>query len=62
MKTFVFPFALGFLLGRYMYLNHTKKEALDREARIQQRLLDALEDLGLSERDSSITSTSILKP
>jgi len=61
MKNTVLAFAAGILIGRYIYINNDKKEAQRMEARIKRRLMDALEDLGLSKREITSRSNTILR-
>ncbi len=52
MKHTVFTLAIGILIGRYIYINYDREQALKKEARLKQKLFETLEDLGLSRKES----------
>jgi len=60
MKNTLLALGVGFLIGRHVYKNYDKKEAQRKEALIKNRLMETLEDLGLSKRESKSQSNRIL--
>ena len=61
MKNTVITLAVGILIGRYIYINYDKQEALRKEADIKRRLMETLEDMGLSKREARASSRSIFR-
>lgn len=61
MKNTILAFGVGIFIGRYIYINYDKKEARRKEAQIKARLVETLENLGLSKREVKSRSHSILK-
>ena len=48
----VISLAVGFWLGRQIYLKYSKEEALQKERRLKERLKKLLEDTGLSKSEA----------
>ncbi|TPN87127.1 hypothetical protein [Aquimarina algicola] len=61
MKNTILALGVGFLIGRHIYKNYDKKEADLKEAQIKRRLVDTLEELGLSKREVRSQSNHILR-
>ncbi|WP_025663287.1 hypothetical protein [Aquimarina megaterium] len=61
MKNTIITLGVGFLIGRYIYINRDKKEAHRKEAQIKRRIIATLEDLGLSKREIKEQSNTIFK-
>ena len=50
MKT-VAALAIGFWLGRQLYINYDRQQAIQKEAAVKRRLKNALGDLGISKAE-----------
>lgn len=61
MKNTLLALGVGFLIGRHIYKNYDRKEAQRKEALIKKRLIETLEDLGLSKREVKSQSNHILR-
>lgn len=61
MKNTLLALGVGFLIGRHIYKNYDRKEAQRKEAQIKRRLIETLEDLGLSKREVTSQSNHILR-
>lgn len=61
MKNTLLALGVGFIIGRHIYKNYDKKEAHLKEAQIKKRLIQTLEDLGLSGREIKSRSHHILR-
>lgn len=59
MKT-ILTLSVGFWLGRQLYINYDKKEALKREAQVKKRLVDFLETNRFSQSDTTKYVTKII--
>lgn len=59
MKT-ILTLGVGFWLGRQIYVNHDKRKALKREARLKARLQRFLEDNDFSKTESKAQSNRIV--
>lgn len=51
MKT-VIALAIGFWVGRQIYINYDKEEALKKEAQVKKRMKQFLEDNGLTQTEA----------
>ncbi|WP_035085298.1 hypothetical protein [Aquimarina latercula] len=61
MKNTILALGVGFLIGRHIYKKYDKKEASLKEAQVRKRLMDTLEELGLSKREVKSQSNHILR-
>ncbi|WP_299243033.1 hypothetical protein [uncultured Aquimarina sp.] len=61
MKNTLLALGIGFLIGRHIYKNYDRKEAQRKETQIKKRLIETLEDLGLSKREVKSQSNHILR-
>ncbi|WP_010520472.1 hypothetical protein [Aquimarina agarivorans] len=59
MKT-ILTLGVGFWLGRQLYINYDKQEALQREAKIKKRLTSFLETNGFSKAELKKYSNKII--
>jgi hypothetical protein len=59
MKT-VITLAIGFFIGRQIYINYDKNEARKKEAAVKDRLKQFLQDNGLNQHDANKESDKIL--
>ena len=59
MKT-ILTLAIGFWLGRQIYLHHDKQTALKREARIKNRLTAFLKENGMSQTEIKASTEKII--
>ena len=59
MKT-VITLAIGFFIGRQIYINYDKSEARKKEAAVKDRLKEFLQDNGLSQKEASQQSDKIV--
>ncbi len=59
MKT-VITLAIGFFIGRQIYINYDKNEARKKEAEVKDRLKQFLQENGLNEKDASKQSDKIV--
>lgn len=59
MKT-ILTLSVGFWLGRQLYINYDKKEALKREVQVKKRLVDFLETNRFSKSDTTKYVTKII--
>ncbi len=57
----VISLAVGFWLGRQIYLKYSKEEALQKERRLKERLKKVLEDTGLSKSEAKEQTSNILQ-
>lgn len=61
MKNTIITLGIGILIGRYIYINYDKKEARYKEAQLKRRLIQTLEELGLSKGEVQAESDHILR-
>lgn len=61
MKNTILALGVGFLIGRHIYKNYDKREADLKEAQVKRRLMDTLEEFGLSKREIRSQSNHILR-
>ncbi|MBL4574817.1 MAG: hypothetical protein JKY51_01795 [Opitutaceae bacterium] len=59
MKT-VITLAIGFLIGRQIYINYDKNEARKKESEVKDRLKQFLQDNGLDHKEASKQSDKIM--
>lgn len=57
----VIALAIGFWVGRQIYINYDKEEARKKEAQAKKRLKKFLEENGLTRTEASEQSDEILK-
>ena len=60
MKT-VLTLAVGFWIGRQLYINFDKKEARLKEQKIKKRLQQFLEDNGLTVKEANETTNELIE-
>ncbi len=59
MKT-VITLAVGFFIGRQIYINYDKNEARKKEAEVKNRLKQFLQENGLNEKEATKHSDKIV--
>lgn len=59
MKT-ILTLSVGFWLGRQIYINYDKREALQKEVRLKKRLVDFLENQKFSKAEQKKHSKQII--
>jgi len=60
MKT-ILTLSVGFWLGRQIYINYGKREALQKEAHLKKRLTDFLERQNFSQKEQQKHSKQIIR-